>query len=116
MLQRLKKRREQEAEKVVRKVQQQKFTKLFGLLNQHLNKRDKKAIMKELVRYENTLREENNKASKLLKDSNEEGSMASVDLNAEFKTELIGFMDVEPYRRVENNSEIQNILLKKPDQ
>ena len=116
MLQRLKKRREQEAEKVVRKVQQQKFTKLFGLLNQHLNKRDKKAIMKELVRYENTLREENNKTCKLLKDSNEEGSMASVDLNAEFKTELIGFMDVEPYRRVENNSEIQNILLKKPDQ
>ena len=67
MLQRLKKRREQEAEKVVRKVQQQKFTKLFGLLNQHLNKRDKKAIMKELGQFENTLREENGKACKPLK-------------------------------------------------
>ncbi len=33
MLQRLKKRREQEAEKLVKKVQQQKFTKLFVLLN-----------------------------------------------------------------------------------
>ena len=60
MLQRLKKRREQEADKVVRKVQQQKFTKLFVLLNQHLKKRDKKVIMKELMQYENTLREENN--------------------------------------------------------
>ena len=48
MLQRLKKRREQEAEKLVKKVQQQKFTKLFVLLNQHLKKRDKKMIMKEL--------------------------------------------------------------------
>ena len=115
MLQRLKKRREQEAEKVVRKVQQQKFTKLFGLLNQHLSKRDKKAIMKELEQYENTLREEDNKVCKPLKESNEEASIASEDLEAQFKTELIGFMDVEPYRRVENNSEIQNILLKKPE-
>ena len=49
MLQRLKKRREQEADKVVRKVQQQKFTRLFMLLNQHLKKRDKKVIMKELM-------------------------------------------------------------------
>ena len=64
MLQRLKKRREQEADKVVRKVQQQKFTKLFVLLNQHLKKRDKKVIMKELMQYENTLREENNQETK----------------------------------------------------
>lgn len=100
MLQRLKKRREQEAEKVVRKVQQQKFTKLFVLLNHHLNKRDKKAIMKELMAYENTLREENNKEAQPLKDSIEEDTH---ELNAEFKRELIAFMDVEPYRRVENN-------------
>lgn len=64
MLQRLKKRREQEADKVVRKVQQQKFTRLFVLLNQHLKKRDKKVIMKELMQYENTLREENNQETK----------------------------------------------------
>ena len=73
--------------------------------------------MKELMQYENTLREENNQETKPV-DSSEAGdnqSLTSEDLNADFKAELISFMDAEPYRRVENNSEIQDILLKKPD-
>lgn len=106
MLQRLKKRREQEADKLVRKVQQQKFIKLFGLLNQHLKKRDKKAIMKELVSYENTLLEDNHKEPRPVSQILEDSSIASGDLDTQFKEELISFMDAEPYRRVENNQEI----------
>lgn len=118
MLQRLKKRREQEAEKLVRKVQQQKFTKLFILLNQHLKKRDKKMIMKELQVFENVLGEQNGKEEKpvggIIGCEGNDDSQESEGLNDRFKNELINFMDAETYRRVENNSQIQDILLKKP--
>lgn len=71
--------------------------------------------MKELMQYENTLREENSKETKPLLETADNESQVSEDLDTGFKTELISFMDAEPYRRVENNSEIQEILLKKPD-
>jgi hypothetical protein len=85
-------------------VQQQKFTKLFVLLNQHLKKRDKKVIIKELQKYENVLREENGKeATPVDQKLDGDSESPSEALNAHFKTELIKFMDAEPYRRVENN-------------
>jgi Trp operon repressor len=91
----------------VRHVQNQKFTKLFKLLNQYLSKRDKKAVMKELNVFENELRRENSQPEipcpTVVVDSN--------SLQNQFKTTLLTAMNAEPYRRVESNLEIQKILI-----
>ena len=70
--------------------------------------------MKELQKFENVLREKNGKPVKSNPSDNSEDEQ-SEGLNEHFKTEMIKFMDAEPYRRVENNSQIQDILLKKPE-
>jgi len=71
--------------------------------------------MKELSVYENTLRRDNHKDPRPIKELLEDESIDSISLDQEFKTELISFMDAESYRRQENNQEIQEILLQKPN-
>jgi hypothetical protein len=72
--------------------------------------------MKELQKYENVLKEENGKEALAMNEGliDNDNSQESECLNELFKTELIKFMDAEPYRRVENNQQIQDILLRKP--
>ena len=62
--------------------------------------------MKELLKYENNLKEQNGKELKPVNISGEEdgNSHESEGLDNQFKSELINFMDAETYRRVENNS------------